>query len=136
MDNRPSPPRRFTLADLMELVAGAAICFALLAELGFGGILLGLAGLLLVWSVRHIMLEEDRREARRTVLWLAVTSPLWGAFSAWCLAAAMVDFGVPLAGRGAGSSRGLWLLLVEIVFVVFAVSRVVYRARTWTVRTR
>ncbi len=64
---RPSTPPRFTLAGLLELIAGIALFLALVSQLDWVGLGMAVAGLLVLAVVHHEVVVRDREKDARNV---------------------------------------------------------------------
>ncbi len=105
-DQQPAP--RFSLASLIEFIAGVAIFLALVTQMGWDGFYVAFAALLVISTV---VLARDRKEAQGHVKILGVFFTL--ILIVMCLATATSDRIWP----------NLWLILLTLVFVAFSVMR-------------
>jgi hypothetical protein len=69
--NRPSQAR-FTLAGLLELIAGIGLFLALVTQLGAFGVVCALVGLAVILAANYLLFAQDRAAARRNVVSLLI----------------------------------------------------------------
>ncbi len=95
----PGSAPRFTLAGLLELIAGIGLFLALVSQLDWVGLGMAVAGFLIIAAVQHVAYAGDRQRAIRNV---------WRSFIALVILLLAVALLLPAVSTAREAGRRAW----------------------------